>query len=158
MINVEELYQRYGGMVRARLLRFFSPAEVDDMLQEVFLRVLDKQHTFRGESSPSTWLYQLATRFAINRLRQSKRRRELWIHTQDLAWAMPISQSSQESKALLRQLWRHLDEELVTIGTYYHLDGMTQSDIAAMMGCSRQTITNRLKALTEAAQKLGEQP
>ena len=158
MIDVEKLYQRYGGMVRARLARFFPEHELDDMLQEVFMRVIDKQHTFRGDSAASTWLYQLTTRHALNKLQQGRRRQELWVHTQDLSWAMPISASSQESKALLQELWKKLDEDLVMVGIYYHLDGMSQNDIASLMGCSRQTVGNRLRELTEAAKTLGGQP
>ncbi len=42
-----------------------------------------------------------------------------------------------------------MDEELVTIGIYYHLDGMNHERIAQIVGCSRRTVGNRLADLAE---------
>ena len=119
------------------------------------MKVVDRNHSFRGDSSPSTWLYQLTTRHCITRLRNRTRRQELWTHTEDLAWASPVSAASQESSALLAELWKELDPKLVEVGIYYHLDGMSQPDIAKLLGVSRQTVGARLSQLKEAAIALG---
>ena len=120
------------------------------------MRVLDKLATFRGDSSPVTWLYQLTTRHCLNRLRNEGRRKELWEeHSDAVYWSQPISSANQERTALLAELWKHLDEDLVAVGIYYHLDGMTHAEIARLMGCSRRTVGNRLEALTQAALEVG---
>ena len=154
-MDVARLYRTHGRSVRARIRRFFGEHEADDVLQEVFMKVVDRQAGFRGDSSAATWLYQLTTRHCLDRLRNHRRRQELWLHTQDLAWASPICGSDQESKALLQELWRTLDPELVEIGVYYHLDGMSQPDIAELIAVSRQTVGNRLAALQAQARALG---
>lgn len=154
--NIDKLYRAYGGLVRARVLRFYRDDEADDVVQEVFLRAMEKLHTFRGESAPSTWLFQLTTRYCLNRLRDAGRRRELYAEQGDVWWSRPTTDGDQERRALLGQLWRQLDEEIVMIGVYYHLDGMSHEDIAALVGCSRRTVGNRLDALTRAATALGQ--
>lgn len=153
--DIEELYQKYGGVVRRRIRRFYSAEQVDDVLQEVFVRVIDKIDTFRGDSSPVTWLYQLTTRYCLNRLRNEGRRQELREERGDeLFWSQPISDARQERRALLGELWRKLDEDIVMIGIYYHLDGMTHAEIARVVGVSRRTVGNRLNQLEDAARAL----
>ena len=120
------------------------------------MRVIDKLDTFRGDSSAVTWLYQLTTRYCLNRLRNEGRRKELWEeHSDAVYWSQPTSSASQERSALLSELWQHLDDDLVTIGIYYHLDGMTHAEIARVMNCSRRTVGNRLEELTRAAIEVG---
>lgn len=120
------------------------------------MRVIDKIHTFRGDSSLTTWLYQLTTRYCLNRLRNSNRRQELWEERSDgLYWSQPISSANQERQALYKELWRELDEDLLNIGVYYYLDGMTHAEIARVMGVSRRTIGNRLIELERRAKEVG---
>lgn len=147
-LDLDLLFRR--GLVLRRVRRFYSGTEAEDVAQEVYLRALEKQHLFRGESSPATWLYALTTRYCLNRLRNDGRRRELWLETGDL-WAAPITEPRQDDAVLLAELWKKLDPELVLIGVYYYLDGMSHDQIADVMGCSRRTIGNRLVALQAAA-------
>ncbi len=153
-LDLSALYIRYGGMVRRRIRRFYGPEDADDVLQEVFLRAATKAHTFRGDAAPSTWLYQLTTRYCLGRLRDEGRRRELWIEHGDLFWGQPTAPPGQEGRTLLAQVWRQLPEELVMIGIHYHVDGMTHGEIARRLGCSRRTVGNRLVELETAARRL----
>jgi RNA polymerase sigma-70 factor (ECF subfamily) len=47
-----------------------NTAEAEDLTQEVFLLLLRKIHTFRGESAFSTWLHRLAVNLVLMRLRK----------------------------------------------------------------------------------------
>lgn len=153
-LDIHALYTRHGGLVRARVRRFYAGPEADDVVQDIFIRAMEKWHTFRGDSSPATWLYQLTTRHCLNRLRDEKRRQELLADEGAPWWGEATAPARQEATALLGQLWNKLDEEVVMIGIYYHLDGMTRDDIATLLGLSRRTIGYRLTALSEAAQSL----
>jgi RNA polymerase sigma-70 factor (ECF subfamily) len=46
-----------------------------ELAQETFTRGLDKLDGFRGEASPYTWLFRIATNLAISRLRKVQRHR-----------------------------------------------------------------------------------
>ena len=150
-IDIDMVCRRYSGMIRARLSRFFPGHDIDDLFQDVLLRVIEKQHTFQGRSCVSTWLYQITTRFALNRIQRNKRRQELWHHTGDLAWAAPTTRPDQESKVLLKELSSQKDQELFHIGVQYHLNGLSQGEIATLVGCSRQRISLRLQSFGAAA-------
>ncbi len=47
-----------------------NAADAEDMVQDVFLQAYRKWHTFKGNSSPGTWLYAIAARSCKARLRR----------------------------------------------------------------------------------------
>jgi RNA polymerase sigma-70 factor (ECF subfamily) len=67
----EYLYQLHSRRVYSVCLRMVgNTAEAEDLTQEVFLLLLRKIHTFRGESAFSTWLHRLAVNLVLMRLRK----------------------------------------------------------------------------------------
>lgn len=151
-MDVGQLYQRYGPMVYRRVLHFYPAQEAEEVLQEVFLQVVEKIDTFRADASPSTWLYRLATNHCINRRRNAGRRSELWREHGEPLWSGQTASAQQEPALLLQEVWGRLPQELVVVGTYYYLDGMTHAEIARILGVSRRTVGNRLDELVRLAQ------
>jgi RNA polymerase sigma-70 factor (ECF subfamily) len=49
--------------------------EARDLAQETFTRGLDKIDSFRGDASPYTWLFRIATNLSISKLRKTQRHR-----------------------------------------------------------------------------------
>ena len=67
----EYLYQLHSRHVYSVCLRMVgNTTEAEDLTQEVFLLLLRKIHTFRGESAFSTWLHRLAVNLVLMRLRR----------------------------------------------------------------------------------------
>ena len=52
-----ELYRRYKSPLYSYLYRLVSPQLAEELLQDVFLKVLQKRATFRFESKVKTWLW-----------------------------------------------------------------------------------------------------
>lgn len=152
-LDIETLYRRYAGVVLRRALRFYPRSEAEEVVHEVFLEVMQKMDTFRAESSASTWLWRITTNRCLNRLRDAGRRRELLAEHQDAVPGVLARHQDTEAQALLGQLWRTLDPELLRIGIYAYVDGLSQDEIAALEGCSPRTVGNRLSALAEAAKE-----
>lgn len=55
----------------AYLRRFVGADEAEDLAQEVFIRVHQGLPGFRGESRLSTWVHQIATHLALDRMRSA---------------------------------------------------------------------------------------
>lgn len=159
-IDVAALYERHAGMVYRRIRRFYSHQEAEEVLQEVFERVMRNLHSWRGTSEIASWLYSVTTRHCLNRLRDDRRRRELldqeaW----SLPWTRPVARTDTEARLFLEQLWRQFDEEIGMIGILYYVDGMTQAQIGAELGVTGRTVSNRLARLRElAAEAAGDEP
>lgn len=70
--HFEALHQEFAPRIRSYLRKFVDAAEADDLAQEVFLKVHQKLPTFRQECRVSTWIFQIATHAALDRLRSSR--------------------------------------------------------------------------------------
>jgi RNA polymerase sigma-70 factor (ECF subfamily) len=145
------MYRDHGAMVLRRIKRFYRGDEAEEVLQEIFIRVLTTDAVFRGEASTVTWLYRLTTRYCLNRLRNARRREELLDQHGTPSWGVGIASPPQESRVFLEQLWRTLDEELALVGVYYFVDGMSHAEIASAIRVSRRTVGNRIATLQQMA-------
>jgi hypothetical protein len=77
LLPFEELFKLHHEKVYALCLRMTgSPAEAEDLSQEVFVQVFHKLGTFRGESAFSTWLHRLTVNQVLMYFRKSRRRTE----------------------------------------------------------------------------------
>jgi len=73
----DALFARHEPAVRGHLRRIVrAEAVVDDLLQEVFLRVWTRAEQWSGEGAFRNWLLRVATNVALNHLRSVRRRRQ----------------------------------------------------------------------------------
>jgi RNA polymerase sigma-70 factor (ECF subfamily) len=69
----DRLVEDYSPRVFALLTRFLGPSESrEDLVQEVFLRVIRARAGYRPEARFSTWLYRIAFNLCVN---ETERRR-----------------------------------------------------------------------------------
>lgn len=117
------------------------------MLHEVFASLLDRPEQFRGESSMTTWLYSVTTHACLNRLRNARTRARLL--------AIPTGERTEQPSAsvddgvLVRELLARVPAELAAVAVYYHVDEMTQDEIASVLGCSRRHVGDLLERLED---------
>jgi RNA polymerase sigma-70 factor (ECF subfamily) len=58
---VEELMDLYGEEIKRLIYSYIKNwATTDDIVQEVFLKIYLKLHTFKGQASLKTWVYRIA--------------------------------------------------------------------------------------------------
>ncbi|RMF06267.1 MAG: sigma-70 family RNA polymerase sigma factor [Candidatus Neomarinimicrobiota bacterium] len=67
------LVERHSGRIYNLALRLMDNREdAEDVLQETFMILVQKLHTFSERSTLYTWLYRIATNVALGKLRQKK--------------------------------------------------------------------------------------
>ena len=110
-------------MVFRTLTRLVGRDLVDDLAQEVFLRLYRALATFRGDSQLSTYIYRITVNVAQDEWKRRRREREHiaqptisddanethWIET------LPGSAPSAEDSLLQNELWRSVSEELLNL-------------------------------------------
>ena len=69
------LFAEQQANVRLQLARMVPAAEVEDLVQEVFIKAARALPEFRGEAGVATWLHRIAERTAFDHLR-SRRQHE----------------------------------------------------------------------------------
>ena len=70
--------------------------------------------------------------------------------------SVPVEIRLYERWQIIEQFLHKLSDRDRDIAVYYHIDGMSQADIARTFGWSRPTVGKRLKAIDKRARRFGE--
>jgi RNA polymerase sigma-70 factor (ECF subfamily) len=154
--EVAEAYQRYGPLVLRRCNRILRDhAAAQDVLQNVFVRLWKYGRAFELADSKVLWLYRVADRCCFDWLARRGVRREL-----SLADPTPEAEdrstriSSVEDREVVLRFLDRFDDRVKKIAVLHYLDEMTQDEIAAATGWSRQTVFKKLIFLRQRAAAL----
>lgn len=69
-----QLVERHAGAVARFVASVGARDDVDDVVQDTFVRAFGSLDSFRGESSLRTWLFTIARRLLLDRRRSERRR------------------------------------------------------------------------------------
>ena len=148
--DVAALYSEHRDFVGRTLIHFGIPeADLADQTHEVFIVVLRRLSTYRGEATMRTWLYAIARRVAASYRRRGYRVRERTVESmQDPSVDAEFLDQAAE-RVLAR---RHLNGILDRLQTSHRtalvmadVQGLTRKQIAAATGCRVSTVASRLQ-------------
>ncbi|TGA98368.1 RNA polymerase sigma factor [Sporolactobacillus shoreae] len=71
--TLSEWFNLYSDDLKHYLVYRMGTADVDDLVQETFIKVINAIDAFQFHSSPKTWLFSIARNVAIDELRRRKR-------------------------------------------------------------------------------------
>lgn len=146
-VELGRLYQRYGAAVFRQARRLLcDEALARDVCQDVFVEILRARPTW-SPPSPVGWLHVTTTNKCLNQLRRMQRL-DRALRAQDRA-----SVGSPELSVSL--LLKNLPEGLQEIAVYYGIDEMSQDEIAALLGISQKTVSNRLQQIRAKLERAG---
>jgi RNA polymerase sigma-70 factor (ECF subfamily) len=140
------VYEEHGPFV-CRSLRYLGvpEADLDDLLQEVFLVVCQRLDDYQERGRARSWLYSICTRVATAQRRKQWRRRESGPPGEQVA---PASQLDQvEDREALELGWKLLEQlppEQRQVFVLFEVEGMPMAEIAQALDCPLQTAYSRL--------------
>ncbi len=151
-----ELYAAHGLRIRAYLLRSgFSPADADDLTQEVFLRVHKALGTFDAQRGRfSTWLSAIARNVARRRWARRAAPENFDPQLAAETLAAPDNPGGGQLREQLDAVGACVGElpaELAAVVRLRYADSRTTRGIAAAVGLPESTVRLRLR---EAQQRL----
>ena len=127
----EWIYSKYHKPTFSLLLNMLKDKEeAKDALQEVFIIVYNKLHTFKQQSRFSTWLYSIAYRLAIKKLKNPMFSAEL------LSFDKADEADSEEiysTEALMKGLQLLNTQQRMLLELFYYQDQSIR-DISAITG------------------------
>ena len=93
----ETLMNRYGTKITRYVARNSAdPHAVDDLVQDIFMRVVHRAPSFRGQSSFKTWLYTIARNLCIDTSRKR-------VHRKAVTLDEPVRQGDSGGATVLDQ-------------------------------------------------------
>ncbi len=160
-ISFQQIYDEYQGKICRYLTRMVGENEAEDLTQEVFVKIGQALETFRGESSLSTWIYQIATNAALDRLRRSSNNRpagekllpvEAITETKEdeNIWTGEVTVSTeqrvirQEMNGCIREIIQMLPETHRSVIVLGELEGLSDAEIADILGLTLPAAKIRL--------------
>lgn len=141
----QALFERYQNLVyRLALLTCGDEAAAEDVLQEVFLRLLRSLSTFDPQRSAfTTWLY----RITLNQCFQMQRRqRRWWALSEDLPLAARSSSPANETndRLDLEQALRRLSPKLRSVLVLRYFLDLSYEEIGQVLQIPLGTVKSRL--------------
>ena len=135
--DLERMVETYSPMLlRAALTRVSTPADAEDAVQDVFLRVLTHAPRFRDREHEKAWLL----RSALNRASDLRRRRRDDAPLDELANA---AAESPDYGPLLSAV-RSLPEAYSAVIHLYYYEGYSIKEIARLLALPVPTVGTRL--------------
>ncbi|HHH10758.1 MAG TPA: sigma-70 family RNA polymerase sigma factor [Sorangium sp.] len=159
------LFRRHRSAVAAIAYRMLGPnADLEDVVQDVFLQVHRSLPRFRNQAKFSTWLHRVAVNVVLMTRRRAKSRPQ---YTYDEtprqepdARVLPDQQLDKlRRQRAFRRLLDKLSDKKRTVFILHELEGMAPADIAKTVGCPVLTVRTRLfYARRELAQLMRQEP
>ena len=128
-----QLYGLFAPLVHGILLARVPRAEVDDLVQDIFLHAFKKLHTLRDAAAFGPWIARIARNRAVDFHRRSKETVEL---TDDVGGSNTSDSRANEILDLIRNLPDAYRETLVL----RLVEGMTGPEIAARTGLTPASV------------------
>jgi RNA polymerase sigma-70 factor, ECF subfamily len=143
------LYGLYAPLVHGILLARVPRAEVDDLVQDIFLHAFRKLNTLRDKAAFGPWIAMIARNRAIDFHRRARETVEI---TDDLRGSNSSDSRAAEILELIRTLPDAYRETLVL----RLVEGMTGPEIAARTGLTPASVrVNLHRGMKLLRQKLG---
>src|SRR5882672_3961533 len=148
---VEEAFRRYAPLVASLGLRITALRdEIDDFVQEVFLRATKGIGGLRHAGATKAWLVSITINVARQRLRVRKLRKMVGLGTTDNEHEELVDPAlSPEDRLLLTRMYEALDRLPVNqrlAWSLRHIEGERLETVALLCGCSLATAKRRIVA------------
>jgi len=161
--------QEYGTRVLHLVYFYLKDRHLaEDVAQEVFIKAYRNWDSFRGESSPYTWLHRIAVNLCRDKARsawwrrllpseelRAGSRRDLEILPPEVDPEEAVLQNDQRSHVLKHVL--ELPEAYREVIFLYYYEDFSTAEIAAITGQNENTVKTRLfRARAMLKKRLGQ--
>jgi RNA polymerase sigma factor (sigma-70 family) len=149
--NVEKLgmlFERHHGRLFNFFLRLTGNRYLsEDLVQEVFVRLLKYRYTYRENSTFTTWMFQIARNVRLDYIRKSPHdevsiENGTWEHVSLMP--IPCEQTEESERMQIMQIaLSQLPEEKREVLLLRGAHGLKFEEIAEILKCSVNTIKSR---------------
>ena len=152
-----ELFQRHRGDVARLAYRMLGArggsrpnggADLEDVVQEVFLQVHRSLNDFRGQSKFSTWLHRVTVNVVLMSRRAARSRPVFTTEVSDNEpdyGSQPDDEASRSRRVeAFRRALDRLPEKKRTVFVLHEIEGLAPAEIAAIVDAPVLTVRTRL--------------
>jgi RNA polymerase sigma factor (sigma-70 family) len=148
VVQLGVLFERYHRQLFNYLMRLTGNSQMsEDLVQDVFMRILKYRHSWQSECPFRTWMFQIARNARIDYL-QRNIQNEVSLEGHVLEFACPLptpdvaAERNDDMRIMMAALER-LPEERREVLLLRGFQGLKFEEIATVLKCSVNTIKGR---------------
>lgn len=146
--DFEALARQHGARIRRIARRYAAPGQVDDLVQEILVRLWRSYPSFRSEAKIETWIYRVALNTAMTHVKRSIRDREIQAAIDARSESVPTTEATTSMGDILASFLAALGDIDASILMMY-LDGLTAEEMSGVLGISANAIGVRINRLKQ---------
>jgi len=140
----EKIWNEHAGRIRTFIRRrIVDSSLVDDLLQEVFVKVQSRIETLKDEDRLQAWLYQITRNIILDHFRRRTPEEEL-LEGMDVP-ATAASHIHEELADCVRPMMKRLPAEYRIPLTWSDLEGLPQKEVAQKLGMTLSATKSRIQ-------------
>ncbi len=157
---VESLFERYHGRIYNLALSILkNEGDAEEAVQDVFMTVVQKANTFKGNSAFYSWMYRICVNTCLMRLRGRRRSETVSIEefmpvfTEEGMHAGPVDDWSKEVERrmldkelgdVIRKFTDELSEKYRVVFVLSDIEGLSNEETAEILNLSVPAVKSRL--------------
>jgi len=144
----QKLVDEYGDMIYRIVLSVLENVDdAEDIVQDVFMKYLDKKMKFDNKDHEKYWLIRVTLNLCYNELKSSRKKYNVEL-TDDIGKYVEYSDSSN-----LMDNVKDLKEKYRSVFELFYLDELKISEISKILKINEATVKTRLKRAREKLRK-----
>jgi len=140
----ERLYRGHLARIASLARRMLGDEDVDDTVQDVFVRAWQKLATFRGEAAFGTWLHRLAVNVILGRRETLGIRRQRHVDGDAVLELVPGRRATPEISMDFEAAMGRLPDGARQVFVLHDVEGYRHEEIAGMLGLAVGTSKSQL--------------
>ncbi|MGE5177096.1 MAG: RNA polymerase sigma factor [Hyphomicrobiales bacterium] len=140
----ERLYRTHVARVHGLVRRMMGGDHAPEVTQDVFVRVWEKIHTFRGEAAFGTWVYRVAVSVILHRRNALRTERNRIKDDEAALELVPARASTADLGMDFERAIEKLPFGARTVFVLHDVEGYKHEDIATMLGITSGTTKAQL--------------
>jgi len=140
----ERLYRRHVPRVTSLAGWLLDSGEADDAVQEVFIRVWQKLHTFAGQSSFGTWLHRVAVNLMLRRRRNLGISRQRHAAADDELETVSAPREHPDLRVAIERAVDQLPRGAREVFVLHDMEGYKHDEIAELLSVDPGTSRSQL--------------
>ena len=156
---LEEIFHRYyDGLCRFTFSLTHSRDDVEDLVQDIFVKIWARRAFWNPKGSISAYLFKAARNQSINFLK-SKKINSVSVFADEES--LPVEEkedlideiNDRDAVAAVSEAIRKLPERCRLVFTLNRQEGLTYSEIAEVLGISEKTVENQISHALKTLRK-----
>lgn len=146
--DFEQLIRQHGARIRRIASRYAASDAVDDLVQDILMRLWRSYPSFRSDAKVETWIYRVALNASMTYVKDSIKEREMQSAIVARSPSHGTAQAATSMADILASFLALLGDIDASILMMY-LDGLTAEEMSGALGIGANAINVRINRLKQ---------